>query len=65
MLNKGTLNGVKIMEESTFDLLNTPQLNEFKQIHRHAPVDNVDIKPRGDKDVFFDKYDNWTLAWAY
>ena len=30
MLNKGTLNGVKIMEESTFDLLNTPQLNEFK-----------------------------------
>lgn len=65
MLNKGTLNGVEILKEETFDLMNSPQLNDFKQIHRYVPVDNVDTKPRGDKDIFFDNYDNWTLAWAY
>jgi len=65
MLNKGTFNGIKILEESTFKLLNTPQLDDFKQIHRYVQVENVETKPRGDKDYFFDSYDNWTLAWAY
>ena len=65
MLNKGDLNGVKILNEETFDLMNSPQLNDFKTIHRYVPVGNVDTKPRGDKDTFFDGHDNWTLAWAY
>ena len=65
MLNKGTLNGVQVLEESTFDLLNSPQLDDFKTIHRHVDTEDVDTKPRGDKDFFFDSYDNWTLAWAY
>ncbi len=65
MLNKGEINGVKILEEVTFELMNTPQLNDFGTTHRYVPVGNVDTKPRGDKDNFFDSYDNWTLAWAY
>ena len=65
MLNQGELNGVKIFNKGTFDIMNSPQLNEFKTIHRYVPVGNVDTKPRGDKDNFFDSYDNWTLAWAY
>tara|TARA_B100000925_G_C22000970_1_gene471246 strand:- start:1496 stop:2683 length:1188 start_codon:yes stop_codon:yes gene_type:complete len=65
MLNKGQLNGVKILNEDTFDLMNSPQLNDFKTIHRYVPVGNVDTKSRGDKDYFFDSHDNWTLAWAF
>jgi len=65
MLNKGAFNGVTILEESTFDLLNSPQLDNFKIIHRYVAVKDVDTKPRGDKDNFFDSHDNWTLAWAY
>ena len=47
-----------------FDLLNSPQLHEFKQTHRYIPDKNIETKPRGDKDSFFDNYDNGTLAWA-
>ena len=65
MLNKGKVNGVEILKEQTFDLMNTPQLDKFKTTHRYVPVWNVDTKARGDKDNFFDSYDNWTLAWAY
>ena len=65
MLNQGVLNGVKILNKGTFNLMNSPQLNEFKTTHRYVPSGNVDTKPRGDKDNFFDSYDNWTLAWAY
>ena len=65
MLNKGTFNNVKLLEESTFDLLNSPQLNNFKTTHRYVDVTDVDTKSRGDKDYFFDSHDNWTLAWAY
>ena len=65
MLNKGKVDGVEILKEQTFDLMNTPQLDKFKTTHRHVPVGNVDTKARGDKDNFFDSYDNWTLAWAY
>ena len=65
MLNKGTLNGIRILIESTFDLLNSPQLNDFKQIHRYVSSNHVEMKPRGSKNYFFDSYDNWTLAWAY
>ena len=65
MLNKGKYNGVRILKEETFELMNSPQLDEFKTTHRHVPVSNVDTKARGDKDNFFDSYDNWTLAWAY
>ena len=65
MLNKGTFNNVKLLEESTFDLLNSPQLNNFKTTHRYVDVTDVNTKSRGDKDYFFDSHDNWTLAWAY
>ena len=65
MLNHGEFKGVKILNKETFELMNSPQLNEFKTLHRYVPVGNVDTKPRGDKDNFFDSYDNWTLAWAY
>ena len=65
MLNQGELNGIKILNKGTFNLMNSPQLNEFKTTHRYVPSGNVDTKPRGDKDNFFDSYDNWTLAWAY
>jgi len=65
MLNKGAFDGGRILKEETFELLNTTQLKDFNQIHRYVPVSNVDLYPRGDKDVFFDSYDNWTLAWAY
>jgi CubicO group peptidase (beta-lactamase class C family) len=65
MLNQGELNGVKILNKETFKLMNSPQLNEFKTTHRYVPSGNVDTKPRGDKDNFFDSFDNWTLAWAY
>ena len=65
MLNKGKYNGVRILKEETFELMNSPQLDEFKTTHRHVPVSNVDTKARGDKDNFFDSHDNWTLAWAY
>ena len=65
MLNKGKYNDVRILKEETFELMNSPQLDEFKTTHRHVPVSNVDTKARGDKDNFFDSHDNWTLAWAY
>lgn len=65
MLNKGKYNSVRILKEETFELMNSPQLDEFKTTHRHVPVSNVDTKARGDKDNFFDSHDNWTLAWAY
>ncbi len=65
MLNQGEFNGIKILNKETFELMNSPQLNEFKTIHRYVPSGNVDTMPRGDKDNFFDNYDNWTLAWAY
>jgi len=65
MLNKGAYQGGRILKEETFDLLNSRQLNDFNQIHRYVPVGNVDLMPRGDKDVFFDSYDNWTLALAH
>ena len=65
MLNKGKYKGVRILKEETFELMNSPQLDEFKTTHRHVPVSNVDTKARGDKDNFFDSHDNWTLAWAY
>ncbi len=65
MLNGGEFNGVRILKKETFKLMNSPQLNEFKTTHRYVPVGNVDTKARGDKDNFFDSYDNWTLAWAY
>ena len=65
LLNKGKLNGIRILKEETFDLMNTPQLDEFKTTHRYVAGGNVDTKARGDKDNFFDSYDNWTLAWAY
>ena len=65
MLNKGKYKGVRILKDETFELMNSPQLDEFKTTHRHVPVSNVDTKARGDKDNFFDSHDNWTLAWAY
>ena len=65
MLNKGKYKGIRILKDETFELMNSPQLDEFKTTHRHVPVSNVDTKARGDKDNFFDSYDNWTLAWAY
>jgi len=37
MLNQGELNGVKILNKGTFDIMNSPQLNEFKTIHRYVP----------------------------
>ena len=64
MINKGVLNGIRILKEETFDLLNSPQLTEFKQIHRSFP-NRTNNEPRGDKDTFYDNYDNWTLAWGY
>jgi CubicO group peptidase (beta-lactamase class C family) len=64
MINKGALNGIRILKEETFDLLNSPQLTEFKQIHRSFP-NRTNNEPRGDKDTFYDNYDNWTLAWGY
>ena len=65
MLNKGKYKGIRILKNETFELMNSPQLDEFKTTHRHVPVSNVDTKARGDKDNFFDSHDNWTLAWAY
>ena len=65
MLNQGELNGVKILNKETFNLMNSPQLNEFKTTHRYVSTGNVDNKPRVDKDNFFDSYENWTLALAY
>lgn len=65
MLNKGKYKGVRILKDETFELMNSPQLDEFKTTHRYVPVSNVDTKARGDKDNFFDSHDNWTLAWAY
>ena len=64
MINKGAINGIRILKEETFDLLNSPQLTEFKQIHRSFP-NRTNNEPRGDKDTFYDNYDNWTLAWGY
>ena len=64
MINKGALNGIRILKEETFDLLNSPQLTEFKQIHRSFP-NRTNNEPRGDKDTFYDNHDNWTLAWGY
>ena len=58
MLYKGKVNVVEIPKEETFDLMNSPQLTEFKTTHRYVPVSNVDTKTRGDKDYFFDNYDN-------
>ena len=65
MLNKGNANGKRVLKESTFDKLNTKQLNNFNQIHRPVDVTYIESGPRGDKDNFFDNYDNWTLGWAY
>ena len=65
MLNKGKYQNGQLIKEETFDLMNTPQLSEFKQKWRHVDVTNIDINPRGDKDSFMDDNDNWTLAWAY
>ena len=65
MLNKGKYKGIRILKDETFELMNSPQLDEFKTTHRYVPVSNVDTKARGDKDNFFDSHDNWTLAWAY
>ena len=65
MLNKGKYKGIRILKDETFELMNSPQLDEFKTTHRHVPVSNVDTKARGDKDNFFYILDNWTLAWAY
>ena len=64
MLNKGSVNGIRIIKEETFELLNSPQLLEFSQIHRFFP-NRTNNEPRGDKDSFYDNYDNWTLAWGY
>ena len=52
ILNKGKVSGVEILKEETFDLMNTPQLNEFKTTHRYVPVSSVDTIARGDKDNF-------------
>ena len=65
MLNKGKHQNGQLINEETFDLMNTPQLSEFKQIWRNVDVPTIDINARGDKDSFMDSYDNWTLAWAY
>ena len=65
MLNRGTYDDIEILKPETFDLMNTPQLEDFKQQHRYVSVGNVDNASRGDKDSFFDNYDNWTLAWGY
>ena len=65
MLNKGSLNDIKILEPQTFRIMNTKQLVDFKIIHRLVENDSTDIRPRGTTDNFFDNYDNWTLAWAY
>ncbi len=65
MLNKGVYNDRTILKSETFDLMNSPQLDTFKQQHRYVEVGNVDTDARGDKDYFFDNFDNWTLAWGY
>jgi len=65
MLNKGKHQNGQLINEETFDLMNTPQLSEFKQIWRNVDVPTIDINARGDKDSFMDSFDNWTLAWAY
>jgi len=65
MLNKGTYNNTTIIKSETFDLMNSPQLETYKQQHRYVEVGNVDNEARGDKDNFFDNFDNWTLAWGY
>ena len=65
MLNRGTYDDIEILKPETFDLMNTPQFEDFKQQHRYVAVGNVDNAARGDKDNFFDNYDNWTLAWGY
>ena len=65
MLNGGSINNLRILKRETFELLNEPQLKSFRQIHRYVPDANVDVDPRGDKDFFFDNFDNWTLAWGY
>ena len=65
MLNKGKYQNGRLIKEETFDLMNTPQLSDFKQIWRNVDVSNIDINVRGDKDSFMDSYDNHTLAWGY
>ncbi len=65
MLNKGKYQNVQLIKEETFDLMNKPQLSNFKQVWRNVDVPTIDIDPRGDKDSFMDNNDNWTLAWAY
>ena len=65
MLNKGKYQNGQLIKEETFDLMNKPQLSNFKQVWRNVDVPTIDIDPRGDKDSFMDNNDNWTLAWAY
>ena len=65
MLNKGKYQNGQLIKEETFDLMNSPQLSDFKQIWRNVDVPNIDTNLRGDKDSFMDSYDNWTLAWGY
>ena len=65
MLNKGKYQNGQLIKEETFDLMNTPQLSDFKQIWRNVDTPDMDLNPRGDKDSFMDSYDNWTLAWGY
>ncbi len=65
MLNKGKYQNGQLIKEKTFDLMNTPQLSDFKQIWRNVDSPDMDLNPRGDKDSFMDSYDNWTLAWGY
>ena len=65
MLNKGKYDGGSLISEEIFNELNSPQLKDFKQKHLYVENANVDVKPRGDRDYFFDGNDNWTLGWAY
>ena len=65
MLNKGKYQNGQLIKEETFDLMNSPQLSDFKQIWRNVDTPDMDLNPRGDKDSFMDSYDNWTLAWGY
>lgn len=65
MLNKGKYDEGSLISEEIFNELNSPQLKDFRQKHLYVENANVDVKPRGDRDYFFDGNDNWTLGWAY
>ena len=62
MLNKGTYNNTTIIKSETFDLMNSPQLETYKQQHRYVEVGNVDNDARGDKDNFFDNSGAFNLV---